>query len=474
MSKTLPNISTHFADWYNDVVYKAELVDLGPVRGTMVIRPYGYALWNNIKLVVNKKIVDQGAQNAAFPLFIPLSFFQKEAEHVKGFAPELAIVTHAGGKELEEPVVVRPTSETVIHSMFAKWIQSWRDLPLKINQWANVVRWELRTRPFLRTTEFFWQEGHTAHETAQEADQMAKNMLDEYYDTITNFLAIPAIKGIKSESEKFAGADTTLTIEALMPDGKALQMCTSHVISQNFAKAFDMKFQDREGKLAYPHLTSWGFTTRSVGAAVMVHGDQKGLVLPPRVAPIQAVIIPIFKKGADTKEIIKAATKVKDELAADGIRVHLDDDEHRTPGTKFYEWELKGVPLRLEIGPRDVAAGHAMVADRLGLKKEPVPFATIVTYIKDRLHEMQHALYEKANDRFKAMMHTGEKLTVFGKELADTGGFWHTGWCGNTECEKQLKEHKATIRCLLESTEFKSCFNCDGKSTSDVLVAKAY
>lgn len=474
MSKILPDISTHFADWYNEVVYKAELVDLGPVRGTMVIRPYGYSIWENIKEILDKKIKENGTQNAAFPLFIPLSFFQKEAEHVEGFAPELAIVTHAGGKELEEPLVVRPTSETIIHFMFAKWIKSWRDLPMKINQWANVVRWEMRTRPFLRTTEFHWQEGHTAHETAEQADQEADAMLHEYYDTITNYLAIPAVKGYKSESEKFAGAESTRTIEALMPDGKALQMCTSHVISQNFAKAFEMKYQDRNGNVAYPHLTSWGATTRYVGAAVMMHGDQKGLILPPKIAPIQVVIIPIFIKGSDIKEILDATTKLKNTLAADGIRVKLDDDEQNSPGTKFYEYELKGVPLRLEVGPRDVSMGSAMATDRLGIKKEAVPFATITTYVKDRLNEIQHALYDRALERLNAMWYKGEKLTEFGKTLSDKGGFWQTGWCGKKECEKKLKEYQATIRCLLDQKTFSTCFNCDAASNTDVLVAKSY
>lgn len=474
MSKTLPDISTHFADWYNDVVYKAELVDLGPVRGTMVIRPYGYAIWENVKQVLDTKIKNNGTQNASFPLFIPMSFLQKEASHVEGFAPELAVVTHAGGKVLEEALVVRPTSETIIHFMFAKWLKSWRDLPLKINQWANVVRWELRTRPFLRTTEFHWQEGHTAHETAEQADQEAETMLNEYYDTIASYLAIPAVRGYKSESEKFAGADSTRTIEAMMPDGKALQMCTSHVISQNFAKAFDMKFQDRNGNMAYPFLTSWGFTTRVIGAAIMAHGDQKGLVIPPRVAPMQVVIIPIFIKNANTQEILQAVRKLKDTLAADGIRVHLDDDDQRSPGTKFYEYELKGVPLRIEVGPRDVATGSGMVSDRLGLKKEPIPFAIMNTYVKDRLTEIQHALFEKANERLHAMWHKGAKLTEFGKTLSDTGGFWQTGWCGSTDCEKKLKEYQATIRCLLGQKTFAECFNCNEKSAKDILVAKSY
>jgi prolyl-tRNA synthetase len=297
MSTKLPDINQDFAQWYHEIIYQAELVDQSPVRGCMVIHPYGYALWEHIKHQLDTRIKETGHQNAAFPLLIPESFLKKEATHVAGFAPELAVVTIAGGKELEEPLVVRPTSETIIHYMFAQWIKSWRDLPLKINQWANVVRWEMRTRPFLRTTEFFWQEGHTAHETLQEAEQEVLLMLSEYVDLAQNWLAIPVITGQKSAHERFPGAIKTMTFEGIMPDGRALQMGTSHLLSQSFAHAFDMKFQDRQGNLAYPFLTSWGTTTRLVGALVMAHGDQKGLVMPPKVAPIQVVIIPIFKKN---------------------------------------------------------------------------------------------------------------------------------------------------------------------------------
>ncbi|MEX0940680.1 MAG: proline--tRNA ligase [Candidatus Babeliales bacterium] len=473
MSKTLPDIKTQFPEWYQEVIYQAELADQSPVRGSVVIRPYGFAIWENIRDTLDQRIKETGHQNASFPLLIPLSFLQKEAEHVEGFAPELAIVTHAGGKELEEPYVIRPTSETIIHYMFAKWIKSWRDLPLKINQWANVVRWEMRTRPFLRTSEFFWQEGHTAHETAEEAEHEATMMWREYIDLYENYLAIPVVSGLKSESEKFAGADKTYTVESLMQDGKALQMCTSHLISQAFAKSFDMVFQDREGKLAYPYLTSWGLTTRSVGAVVMVHGDQKGLVLPPKAAPIQVIIIPIYKKESDKEKVLNIAENIAMSLKS-FVRVEIDANEHETPGAKFYKWELKGVPLRLELGPRDIEAGQVIIADRLGLSKEAVSFDKVNDYIKIKLEELHQAMYQRALDRLKSQWYKVEKLNEFADDLTQKGGFYQTGWCGSAECEKQLKDYKATIRCLLDETSFISCFNCDQKSKADILIARAY
>lgn len=339
----LPDINLNFSDWYNEVVAKAELAEHGPVRGTMVIRPYGYEIWENIQKILDHKIKEAGVKNASFPLLIPESFLKKEAKHIEGFSPELAVVTHAGGKELDEPLVVRPTSETVIHYMFSKWIKSWRDLPLKINQWANVVRWELRPRPFLRTTEFLWQEGHTAHETKEGAEAEAEAAMDRYVDFVQKYLAIPVIVGDKSQSEKFAGADRTITYEAFMPDGRALQMGTSHILSQTFAEAFEIKFQNREGKEEHPYLTSWGATTRLIGATIMVHGDNKGLVLPPMIAPIQVVIVPILREDSK-KEVLEVAHAIKNSLLMDGVRVYIDDREERTPGNKFYEWELKGVP----------------------------------------------------------------------------------------------------------------------------------
>lgn len=469
----LPDISQDFAQWYHDVVYASELADQAPVRGCMVIRPYGTALWENIKTALDAKIKKTGHQNAIFPLLIPLSFLEKEAQHVEGFAPELAIVTHAGGEKLEEPYVVRPTSETIIHYMFAQWIKSWRDLPMKINQWANVMRWEKRTRPFLRTTEFFWQEGHTAHETLQEAEDEVALMLNEYIDLAENYLAIPVFSGPKPESEKFAGADKTFTFEGIMPDGKALQMGTSHLISQNFAKAFGMMFQSREGVQAYPFLTSWGASTRLIGALIMTHGDNKGLVIPPAVAPIQVVIIPIFKKGVDSQLLLSAAQRIAQ--AVEGkVRVHIDADEHETPGAKFYKWELKGVPLRVEIGPRDLEQQQAVIVDRIGMGKKPVGLAHIEQDILISLDAVQAELYKRAKIRRDSLIRPGGKLVEYGPDLNQGGFAYQTGWCGSAACEAVLKEYKATIRCLLDTTTQKECFNCSRASLGDVLVARAY
>lgn len=472
MSNKLPDINKDFAQWYNEVIYQAEMADLSPVRGCIVIRPYGYALWENIKQRLDDRIKATGHENASFPLFIPESFLKREAEHVEGFAPELAIVTHAGGKELEEPLVVRPTSETIIHHMFARWIKSWRDLPLKINHWANVVRWEMRTRPFLRTTEFFWQEGHTAHETREEADQEAVMMMDEYVDLAQNYLAIPVVKGMKSDTEKFPGAEKTYTFEALMQDGKALQMGTSHLLSQSFAHSFEMKFQDREGQQAYPHLTSWGATTRLVGAVVMTHGDEKGLVMPPRVAPIQVVIIPIARKEEDRKAVAACVDTMKQALSH--VRVHVDDDTQKTPGAKFYKWELKGVPIRIEIGPRDVANNKAMIADRLGLGKDAIALEEVGPHVDALLERVHNELFARAEKRRESQWFKVAKLSELSKNIADKNGFYQTGWCGDQACEARLKEHKASTRCILKEKTFEQCFVCDKPSSSDVLVAKSY
>lgn len=468
----LPDIEKDFAEWYQEIVYRAELADQAPVRGCIVVRPYGCALWENIQRILDKKIKETGHQNALFPLLIPQSFLQKEAQHVEGFSPELAVVTHAGGKELEEPLVVRPTSETIIHYMFARWIKSWRDLPMKINQWANVIRWEMRTRPFLRTTEFWWQEGHTAHETAQEAEEEAKLMLHQYVDLIENYLAIPVVAGIKSESERFAGADKTLTVEGLMQDGKALQMGTSHLISQSFAKSFGIMFQDRQGSISYPYLTSWGATTRLIGAVVMVHGDNRGLVLPPAIAPLQVVIIPIFKES--TKDQV---LRVAQEMAADlgkYYRVLVDADEVETPGAKFYKWELKGVPLRIEVGPRDIAAHQVVMTDRLTGAKEVHALDKLREGVGLKLETVQKELFRRAHEKRQSLWFIRERLQVFAPDLENKGGFYQTGWCGSRECEELLKSHKATIRCRLESTTLECCFTCDKKSLGDILVARAY
>ena len=472
MSEKLPDITKQFAEWYQDIVHQAELADHAPVRGCMVIRPYGYALWENIKGRLDQRIKETGHQNAAFPLLIPESFLKKEAQHVEGFAPELAVVTHAGGKELEEPLVVRPTSETIIHYMYAQWLKSYRDLPILINQWANVVRWEMRPRPFLRTTEFFWQEGHTAHETQEEAHKEALLMLNEYVDLAQNWLAIPVIAGVKSEKEKFPGADKTYTFEGVMQDGKALQMGTSHLLSQNFAVSFNMTFQDRNGNLAHPFLTSWGATTRLVGAVVMVHGDQKGLILPPKIAPIQVVIVPILKKGEE-QLVLDAVNRIKESLK--GIRVHVDADDQKTPGAKFYHWEMKGVPLRIEIGPRDLAQNQIVATDRLGLGKKIIALDNCAQEIPALLETIQKEMFVRAQQKQQSLWHKAAKLADFGPILEQNNGIYQTGWCQQRQCEDVLREYKATTRCLLENQKtFEQCFNCNAASKGDVIVAKSY
>lgn len=470
----LPDINKDFSEWYNEVVFKAELVDHGPVRGTMVIRPYGYEIWENIQKILDHRIKECGTKNASFPLLIPESFLKKEASHVEGFSPELAVVTHAGGKKLDEPLVVRPTSETIMHHMFAKWIKSWRDLPLKINQWASVVRWEMRSRPFLRTTEFLWQEGHTAHATKEDAVAEAEMMMNEFVNFAQQYLAIPVTVGNKSESERFAGADRTITFEAIMPDGKALQMGTSHLLSQNFAVAFDIKFQNKDGKEEYVHLTSWcGATTRLIGATVMMHGDQNGLILPPMIAPIQVVIVPILK--ADSKEaVLNAAHKIKDSLTKDGIRVYIDDREEKSPGNKFFEWELKGVPLRIELGPKDLEKNMAILVNRLDGHKQDIAIVDIAKAVEKDMIEFQETLFQRAEERLTRMWHQAAKLADFGKDMEELGGAYQTGWCQSPVCEQELKKYKAFTRCLLKYKTFEKCFNCDKDSIVDVVVAKAY
>ena len=472
MNEKLPDITKHFAEWYQDIVHQAELADHAPVRGCMVVRPYGWALWENIKARLDQRIKETGHQNAAFPLLIPESFLKKEAQHVEGFAPELAVVTHAGGKELEEPLVVRPTSETIIHYMYAQWLKSYRDLPILINQWANVVRWEMRPRAFLRTTEFFWQEGHTAHETQEEAHKEALLMLNEYIDLAQNWLAIPVISGVKSEKEKFPGADKTYTFEGVMQDGKALQMGTSHLLSQNFAVSFNMTFQDRNGNLSYPFLTSWGATTRLVGAVVMVHGDQKGLILPPKIAPIQVVIVPILKKGEE-QSVLEAANRIRESLK--DIRVHIDADDQKTPGSKFYYWEMKGVPLRIEIGPRDLAQNQLIATDRLGLGKKVISLDALAKEIPALLETIQKEMFVRAKQKQQSLWHKAAKLSEFGPILEQNNGIYQTGWCQQRHCEDVLREYKATTRCLLENQKtFEQCFNCNAPSKGDVIVGKSY
>ncbi len=469
----LPDIKTQFTQWYQEVIAKADLADHAPVRGCIVIKPYGNDIWENIKKILDKKIRDTGHSNALFPLLIPESFLKKEADHIAGFAPELAVVTHAGGKELAEPLVVRPTSETIIHYMFTQWIRSWRDLPLLINQWASVVRWEMRPRAFLRTTEFFWQEGHTAHATREEAEAEVQLMLNEYKDLAENYLAIPVITGRKSEGEKFPGAVRTYTFEGFMPDAKALQMGTSHLLSQSFAHAFDMKFQSQTGEINFPWLTSWGATSRLVGAVIMVHGDQKGLILPPAIAPYQCVIIPIFKNDEDKEIVLRAATALKVVCENQNVRIHIDKDMHKTPGNKFYHWEMRGVPLRIEIGPRDVLAQQIVVANRLTGEKKIVALKEFIKTVSDTLKTFQQSLFDKALSIRNNLLRdakTFESVIGLGQEY-----IVKTGFCGSRECENALKEHTLSIRCVLENTKnFKHCFKCSGANCDDVIIARSY
>ncbi len=474
----LSDIKKDFSQWYQDVLIQSEFIDSSPVKGCFVLRPYCYALWENIKTVLDYEISKTGAQNAYFPLFIPESFLKKEAKHVEGFAPELAVVTHAGGKKLEEPLVIRPTSETIVYAMFAKWIKSWRDLPLKINQWANVVRWELRTRPFLRTVEFLWQEGHTAFAKEDEAINNAEQMLKIYKDFIQDYLAIPVITGLKTDTEKFAGAQKTYCLESMMQDGKALQMGTTHVLLKSFSESFGIKFQAEDGSMQSPRCSSWGLTTRLIGAVVMVHGDQKGLVMPPKIAPIKAVIIPIYRKEEEKDVVLNKARELKDKLCKKDFIVTIDENDKKTPGSKFYEWELKGVPVRIEIGPKDIEKKQVVLVDRTEIdrakRKSFVSIDNVDVSLNNLLDNIQKDLFKKAEDKLKNHWHKEEKLKTFGPALEKNNGFYQSGWCGNTRCESKLKEFKGTIRCVLDKKDFDSCFSCGEISKTDVLIAKSY
>ena len=441
--------SEDFSAWYNELVLKAELADRGPVRGTMVMRPYGYRIWELIQADLDARIRATGHENAYFPLFIPEAHLRREAEHVEGFAPELAVVTIGGGKELEEPLVVRPTSETVIGEYMAKWISSYRDLPLLLNQWANVVRWELRPRLFLRTTEFLWQEGHTAHASAQDAWDEVVLALGMYAGLARETCALAPIEGEKTPGERFAGAERTTTIEAMMRDGRALQSGTSHYMGQNFAKAFGIQFSTETGELEHCYTTSWGVSTRMVGAVIMGHGDDKGLVLPPGVAPWQAVVVPIGREG-EADEVLAASRRLTDELTAAGVRAKLDDRLQLSPGFKFNEWELRGVPLRIELGPRDLAAGTVPVASRLAAspkEKDTLPLAGVAAEVPGRLAAFQAALYERAvtfRDDHSVRADSWDELVA-----AVQTGFASALWCGSDECDARLKEETtATPRCI--------------------------
>ncbi len=487
-----------FSAWYNEIVLRAELADYSPVRGCMVIRPYGYTLWENMRDALDAMFKATGHQNAYFPLFIPQSYITREAQHVEGFAKEMAIVTHtrlvkgADGElipdpesKLEEPLVVRPTSETIIYDMFAKWVQSYRDLPLLINQWANVVRWEMRTRLFLRTTEFLWQEGHTAHASEDEATEEAVRMLGVYRDFMENWMAMPVLTGQKTESERFPGAVRTHALEALMQDNKALQAGTSHMLGQNFARQFDLKFQAESGQEEYAYNTSWGVSTRLIGGLVMTHGDDHGMVMPPKLAPIQVVIVPIYRKDEERERVLAKADEISASLRAAGVRIHVDARDTLKPGPKFYEWERKGVPLRVEIGPKDMDAQQLMVVTRLELdgipRKEAVPESQAASAITERLARYQQALFERALARREANTHRGvTDYARFREIIEGDGGFVFAGWCGSAECETRVKDDtKATIR-VLPDAEFRSpdapaaCLVCGGTAQHEAVWARAY
>ena len=476
MAEKITPRATDYSQWYIDVVINAKLADYAPVKGCMVIRPRGYALWERIQQGLDGLFKETGHVNAYFPLLIPESFIRKEAEHVEGFSPELAVVTQAGGEKLEEPLVLRPTSETIIWAMYKKWIQSYRDLPLLINQWCNIIRWEKRTRLFLRTTEFLWQEGHTAHATAAEAEEETLRMVGVYKTFAEQYMAVPVLHGMKTDSEKFAGAVRTYCIEAMMQDRKALQAGTSHNLGQNFAKAFDVTFQTKEKTLDHVWATSWGASTRLIGAVIMAHSDDKGLVLPPRLAPIEVVIVPIFKN--DTKETVLAfARKLRDSLAA-AFRVTLDEDDQNTPGWKFSEYELQGIPLRVEIGPRDIEKGQFVAVRRDTGEKAFVPVAEAGEKLRGLLDTIQQSLYQRALKFRQDNTFRVADYGAFKTKLDDPGGFIEAGWCGDPACEAKVKEEtKATIRLLpMEKLETAGapCIVC-GKTAQVIAVfGRAY
>ncbi len=484
-----------YSEWYNDVIMQAELADYSPVRGCMVIRPLGYAIWELIQRALDDMFKATGHKNAYFPLFIPMSFLAKEAEHVEGFAKEVALVTHtrlkATGKAgagavmvdptsaLEEPLVVRPTSETIIYAMFAKWIQSYRDLPLLLNQWANIVRWELRTRLFLRTTEFLWQEGHTAHADEAGAEREARTILGLYRRFAEEWMAMPVLTGAKTESEKFAGALRTYAIEALMQDNKALQAGTSHHLGQNFAKAFNVQYQTAAGGLEHVWNTSWGVTTRLIGGLIMTHSDDNGFIAPPKLAPVQVVIVPIWKSDEERGRVSGVAAQVKADLEKAGIRVELDLRDNMKPGAKYFEWEARGVPVRLEIGPRDIAAGQVMLARRTG-GKAPAPLTGVGSAVSTALDEVQRGLFAAAQERREKNSIRGVTKAQFIEFMNGAGGFAYGGFCGSAGCEAEIKEETAATIRVLPDPEFRSpeapkaCMWCGKPSVAEAVWAQAY
>lgn len=491
MAKELTPRKENYSQWYQDLVIKADMAENSAVRGCMVIKPYGFAIWEKMQAELDRKFKETGHVNAYFPLFIPKSFFSREADHVEGFAKECAVVTHyrlkndeeKGGvivdpeARLEEELIIRPTSETIIWNTYRNWIQSHRDLPLLINQWANVVRWEMRTRLFLRTAEFLWQEGHTAHATKEEAIEETLKILDIYADFVEDFMGVPVIKGLKTENERFAGAVDTYTIEALMQDGKALQSGTSHFLGQNFAKAFDVKFTGKEGREEYVWATSWGVSTRLIGALIMAHSDDNGLVLPPKLAPIQVVIVPIYKKAEQLAAISEKVSGILTELKSRGISVKYDDSENKKPGWKFSEYELKGVPVRLAIGPRDLENSTAEVSRRDTLEKMVVPLESIVDYIENLLNDIQKVIYQKALAFRETNSYRVDTWKEFREVLNDKGGFIYAHWDGTSETEDKIKEEtKATIRCipLDNQSEYGVCVYSGKPSKQRVIFAVAY
>lgn len=472
--KEITKMEDDFAQWYTDIIRKTDMVDYSPVKGFMVIKPYGYALWENIQNFLDRRFKETGHKNCYFPLLIPEGLLNKEKEHVEGFAPEVAWVTHGGSKELGERLCVRPTSETIICSMYSKWLNSYRELPYLYNQWCSVVRWEKETRPFLRTSEFLWQEGHTLHETAEEAQEETIQMLNIYREMAEELLAIPMVAGLKSDKEKFAGAHATYTIEALMHDGKALQSGTSHNLAQHFTKAFDISFLGRDGKQHHPHHTSWGVSTRLIGGLIMVHSDNRGLVLPPKVAPTQVVIVPIAQKKPG---VLDKAYELKAQIEALGIRVECDDSPSQSPGWKFNEYEMKGIPVRLEVGPRDIENGQCFLFRRDTLEKEAYSLENIAETIQDMLEKMQGEMFVRAKEERDSKTYTIANYEDFVTKMKEQPGFAKGMWCGDPECEAKIKEDTtATIRCIpFEQEDLgDSCHFCGAEAKHMVYVAKAY
>ena len=476
MVEKLTPMSEDFNEWYTDIIQQAQLADYSPVKGSMVIRPYGYSIWENVQAYLDKRFKETGHQNAYFPLFIPNSFIQKEAEHVEGFSPELATVTHAGGKELEEPLVVRPTSETIINHMFSKWISSHRDLPMLINQWANVVRWEMRTRLFLRTSEFLWQEGHTAHATEEEATEEALKMLDVYSDFAENIAAVSVVKGTKSANERFAGATRTYSIEAMMKDMKALQAGTSHELGQNFSKAFEIQFSDENNELQHPYQTSWGVSTRLIGMIIMAHGDDKGLNLPPKLAPFQVVIVPIIPKEEFKSMVLESVENVKKNFD-DDTRVYVDDRDNLSPGFKFNEWELKGVPLRIEIGPRDIENNSVVVSRRDGEKEKiSISLNELNEYVQKELEDIQNKLLESSQKfRESNTVHVDSYDDLI-STLNEKPGFVSCYWHENSEQEDEVKNlTKGTLRCyVIDNEKLENSVNEPSQKGKLAIFSKAY